>query len=123
MARRKARIRQHELVFSNWGGARRGAGRKPKGERAGVSHREREELAPRYPVHVTLRTREGLPSLRRDVTRRTLERAFAAGKERFGFRLIHYSIQSNHLHLIVEATDRRTLARGMQGSRSAWREH
>jgi REP element-mobilizing transposase RayT len=103
------------LVFSNWGGARPGAGRKPKGARAGVSHRQREALAPRFPIHVTTRTRAGCPSLRRDPARRALERAFAAGNERFGFRLIHYSIQPNHVHLIVEAEDSRALSRGMQG--------
>lgn len=42
-------------------------------------------------------------------------RAFVAGKERFGFRLIVYSVQSNHVHLIVENVDRRALSRGMQG--------
>ncbi len=44
-----------------------------------------------------------------------LERAFGAGSDRFGFRLTEYSIQSNHLHLLVEAKDRNALARGMQG--------
>jgi REP element-mobilizing transposase RayT len=44
-----------------------------------------------------------------------LERAFSRGAERFGFRLVHFSIQSNHLHLLAEATDRRSLWRGMQG--------
>jgi REP element-mobilizing transposase RayT len=40
---------------------------------------------------------------------------FAAARERFGLRLIHFSIQSNHLHLIVEADDRSAVSRGMQG--------
>jgi REP element-mobilizing transposase RayT len=113
--RRRLRVRQHELVFSNWGGARPGAGRKPKGTRAGVSHRRREALASRFPVHANARVRAGLPSLRCDAARRALERAFAAGRERFGFRLIHYSIQTNHVHFVVEATDARALSRGMQG--------
>jgi REP element-mobilizing transposase RayT len=56
-----------------------------------------------------------MPSLRRDAARRVLERAFARGREGFGFRLVHHSIQTNHLHLIVEADDRRALSRGMQG--------
>jgi hypothetical protein len=30
-------------------------------------------------------------------------------------RLVHYSVQSNHLHLVVEAANRRALTRGMQG--------
>jgi hypothetical protein len=37
------------------------------------------------------------------------------GRDRFGFRLVHFSVQGNHLHLIVEAEDERALARGMQG--------
>jgi REP element-mobilizing transposase RayT len=103
------------MKFRTWGGARAGAGRKRKGVRDCVSHRTRPTFAGRFPVHVTTRLRNGLPSLRRDVARRALERVFAAGSERFGFRLIHYSIQTNHFHLIVEASDRRALSRGMQG--------
>ncbi len=66
-------------------------------------------------MHVTTRLRAQLPSLRRKTTRAVLEVAFSRGADRFGFRLIHYSIQSNHLHLIAEAEDRTSLARGMQG--------
>ncbi|MEW6074418.1 MAG: transposase, partial [Planctomycetota bacterium] len=66
-------------------------------------------------MHVTLRLCSPLPSLRRPGPALALRAAFAAGKERFGFRLLHYSLLANHLHLIVEARDRRALARGMQG--------
>ena len=31
------------------------------------------------------------------------------------FRILEYSVQSNHVHLVVEAADRRELSRGMQG--------
>jgi hypothetical protein len=41
--------------------------------------------------------------------------ALAAAKERFGFRLVHFTVQGNHLHLICEAKDRVALTRGMQG--------
>ena len=47
-----------------WGGRRRGAGRKPAGERAGVPHLKRPRLAARFPVLVTMRLRGGLESLR-----------------------------------------------------------
>jgi REP element-mobilizing transposase RayT len=40
--------------------------------------------------------------------------AFAAMREFEDFRLVQYSVQSNHLHLICEALDRRELARGIQ---------
>jgi len=80
-----------------------------------VSHAPRAPLASRHPVHVTLRLRKGLPSLRRKRAARALLRAFDAGKERFGFRLTHFTIQSNHLHLLVEAKSRDALSRGLGG--------
>jgi REP element-mobilizing transposase RayT len=97
------------------GGARKGAGRKPKGERAGVSHRQRTALASRFPVHVTCKLQTGLPRLRQKAEHDALRAAFRAGRDRFGFRLAHYAILDNHLHLIVEAGGRDALRRGMQG--------
>src|SRR3954452_3483578 len=74
MATRKAR--PLGLKFPMRGGKRRGAGRKPKGPRAGVSHARRSRLLSRHP---------------------------------------DFSIQGNHLHLVVEADDAVRLSRGLQG--------
>jgi len=60
-----------------------------------VPHGAREELSVRHPVHVTVRLRAGLPSLRRDAARSEIERSFRAGGARFGFRLAEYSVQTN----------------------------
>ena len=46
---------------------------------------------------------------------RVLERAFRAGKEKEGFNVAEFSVQNDHLHLIVDTRDERTLAKGMQG--------
>lgn len=54
-------------------------------------------------------------SLRSKRAVRVLRACFEAGAERFGFRLIEYSIQRDHLHLIVEADSTRALSRGIQG--------
>jgi hypothetical protein len=110
----KKKPRQREFGFVNWGGKRRGAGRKPNGERAGVSHAKRARIAARFPVLVTLRLREGLPSLRYDDSHAVLKTALAAGSGE-EFRVVHYSVQSNHLHLLVESRDERVLARGVIG--------
>ena len=80
-----------------------------------VPHDLREPFAPRFPVHVTMRCAPRLPSLRARPQLRVLRRAFGAGCERFGFRLIEFAVLSNHLHLIVEGRDRRALVRGLQG--------
>jgi REP element-mobilizing transposase RayT len=112
--------RQLSLALPKWGGRRKGAGRKPVHSRPGlirpgVPHLRRSALKARHPLHVTLRLLKGVPSLRRSDVRRALESAFHAARDRFGFRLIHYSIQGNHLHLLVEAEDATALSRGMQG--------
>jgi REP element-mobilizing transposase RayT len=101
------------------GGARPGAGRKPKiPGRPGVDHRPRDPLARRFPVHVTLKLRRGLPRLRSRREYEVLRQAFAAGcarNLRGAFRLCHYAVLNDHLHLICEAEGRQALARGLQG--------
>ncbi len=101
--------------FRTWGGARRGAGRRPAGGRAGVSHLRREGPSSRTPVHVTLRLRPEVWNLRSGRMFRALYNAFVGGKERFGFRLVHYSVQGNHVHVVAEAPHRKALSRGVQG--------
>ena len=96
------------------GGARPGAGRKP-GLRRPVPHRERPVHRTAHPLHITLRAREHVWNLRSKRGLRVLRQAFAGGSERFGFRLVHYSVQGNHLHLIAEASDRVALGRAMKG--------
>jgi REP element-mobilizing transposase RayT len=64
---------------------------------------------------VTLRIKAGLPTLRTRAVLSVLHRVFAAARERFGFRLIHFSVQGNHVHLIVEGDDRGAVSRGMKG--------
>jgi REP element-mobilizing transposase RayT len=105
---------QLDLDLRRHGGKRPGAGRKPKGERAGVSHLRRPSLR-KLPVHVTLRVRREVWSLRSRRCFRPIRAAFVAGNARFGFSLSQFSVQGNHVHLIVEAEDRRALSRGVQG--------
>lgn len=119
VARRKHRRRQPEqlalpLAKPTWGGRRKGAGRK-RGDNAGTPHKARPRHKRHQPVHVTLRLLAGLPSLRRADVFPVVKRALAAGSEREGFALVHYSVQSNHLHLIVEADDSRALSGGVAG--------
>jgi hypothetical protein len=62
----KSKARQQEFGFTNHGGKRKGAGRKPKGAKAGVSHEKRVRFKPYQPLMITMRVCEGLPSLRAD---------------------------------------------------------
>ena len=88
-----------------WGGARPGAGRK-KQKGAGVSHDRREDFPGRFPLHVTMKIGAGLPSLRRWDEYELIRLALDAGSDREGFRVVRFSVQSNHSHLIVEARDK-----------------
>src|SRR5262245_62110085 len=105
---------QQEFGFVNWGGKRRGAGRKPKGERAGVSHARRARLAARHPVLVTMRLRDGLRTLRANESHVLIRNAVAAASGD-GFRVVEYSVQSNHLHILAKSSDQPALTRGMIG--------
>ena len=95
---------------SGRGGARKGAGRKPKNPnpnaRANVPHRRRPDHAARCPVHVTLRAAKGVPSLRAELVKNLLKKALKDQSQRdygVGFQVVHFSIQEDHLHLTVEA--------------------
>lgn len=96
------------------GGYRENAGR-PKG-RSGhyVPHIKRPEVTKSRAVHVTLRCVAGLPSLRNPVAGPLIEKIFAREGSRKGFRLVHYAIRGNHLHLICEADETLALSRGIQ---------
>jgi REP element-mobilizing transposase RayT len=69
----------------------------------------------RFPVQITTRLQSGLCSLRRPAEIALVRRALARSREREGFQVVHHSIQSNHLHLVVEASDRRALSLGLRG--------
>jgi|SRR6185369_4122909 len=106
--------RQLGLVIRTWGGRRRGAGRKPAPGRRRTPHRRRPTHDPHCPVHISFRARSGLPSLRGDAIFAAISRAFGAAS-RQSFRLLAFSVQSDHLHLVVEADGPTRLARGVQG--------
>jgi REP element-mobilizing transposase RayT len=113
MPRRPAQLRLSLKATPRWGGARVGAGRKPV-KRPVMRHGERERFARPLPTHVTLRVREGVPTLRTVPVVAEIARTFSRGCSRPGFRLVHYSLQGNHAHLIVEAQDQVALACGMK---------
>lgn len=107
----------HQLHFPSrptWGGKRERAGRRPGSGRRRLSHHRREAHDPRCPVHVTFRARDDVPSLRRAVAFPAVRAALAAASTAH-FRLVQFSVQRDHLHLIVEADDSIRLTRGLQG--------
>jgi putative transposase len=113
-------VKQLELPLPRRGGKRRGAGRPrtlphPGLLGVGVPHVPRPEFAARNPLHVTQRMRPDVGNLRTQRRLELLKRAFHAGSGHLGMQVVHFSVQGNHLHLIVEAEGRDALSRGMKG--------
>jgi REP element-mobilizing transposase RayT len=110
-----SRAKQLTLRLPTHGGKRRGAGRKPKGDKPLVSHAARPKFDKPTPVHVTARFAGHVWNLRSRRCFSLIRKSFKNARGRFAMRLIEFSVQGNHLHLIVEADDSRALSRAMQG--------
>jgi len=93
------------------GGWRPGAGR-PRG-RTCVAHERRVRFAARFPLHVTLRMKDDVPSLRRHGPLRIIQQAIREAGHHAYFRVVNFAVIGNHIHLIVEADGAEALAVGM----------
>jgi REP element-mobilizing transposase RayT len=111
--RERKRHLQQELFRR--GGKRRGAGRKPKGARAGERHEARLEFKSYHALHVVMRVAPAVGSLRRRRLYKAMRDATITAALRQRFRIVHISLQRNHVHMLVEAEHKTALARGMQG--------
>jgi putative transposase len=112
---RSARFSQLELGLpSTWGGRRAGAGRKRQPGLSRVAHRARAEHCGRHPVHVTLRSK--LKCLRTGFVFPTVRLAIASLRQRCpaDFRVVHFSVQQNHLHFLVEGANKQALSSGLR---------
>ncbi|HEY0254822.1 MAG TPA: transposase [Kofleriaceae bacterium] len=85
-----------------------------KGPRASERHEKRPVFASRHPIHVVVRAHEDVQPLRRKNIYRAIRRATNVVARRTDMRIVYYSIQNSHIHLLVEAADKTALAKGMQ---------
>jgi REP element-mobilizing transposase RayT len=98
-------------VRSGWGGARRGAGRpKRTTAPARIPHVARPAVSVHRPHHVTIKMARGTWNLRSQRCFAPIRKALAEVRKRSGFRVVQFSVQHNHVHLIVEAESRRTMS-------------
>jgi REP element-mobilizing transposase RayT len=100
-------------MFPNgWGGWRKGSG--PRKRKSGVAHVTRPKVTKHAVMHLTWKLGKGLPSLRNGSAARAIFDALRKAKLA-GLRVIHFSIQNDHIHMIVEAPNRELLANSMRG--------
>jgi hypothetical protein len=109
----EVQIETGEPRLPTWGGARKGAGRKRVGTRKCVAHRKRVRLKSCEPQHTTLRLVDAVANVRRWRVFAEIVAAIAAS-HRDGFRVIEFSVQDGHLHLITEASGTKTLSDGVR---------
>lgn len=114
MARRKPHQLSLDLPRGH-GGARPGAGRKPKGPRPEVPHLRRDPVVAQHPVHLTVKLRKHRSTLRigpvLGALQQVLRELHAA---RDDFRVTAFSLQHDHLHLIAEADGPRSFSSGVR---------
>lgn len=96
------------------GGRRRGAGRKPKHSRAMVGHIRRERIRRPMPVHLTLRMLPHVNNLRAKHRYRVVRDAIGRAAQRYVL-IQQFSVQGNHIHLLVDAPSDVALTRCVQG--------
>ena len=97
-----------------WGGKREGAGRKKTGKAKGLPHRNRPELNGRFPVHVTIPIVRTIGKLRFKERYHVIRKAIKESCNKPDFRLIHFSVQNDHIHTICEADNSKSLTRGIR---------
>src|SRR3954453_7758477 len=110
-----ARARHVQQDLFRRGGKRKGAGRKPAGNRATARHEAPPEFKPYHALHVVMRVVPAVGSLRRRTMYKAMRDASITAALRERFRIVHISLQRDHVHLLVEAQNKTALARGMQG--------
>src|SRR4051812_28464033 len=86
------------------GGRRPGAGRPPGKFRREAPHRTREYFDRPSAIHVTIRCPSYISELRSDRVFAAMRGVLARYTDRADFRVVHFSMQDNHLHMIVEAS-------------------
>ena len=96
---------------AGWGGRRPGAGRSNLSGR--LNHMKRADVDLKKPLHITMKLNEGFSSLRTKGFHRGFKKILLRARE-FQLYVVHYSIQSNHIHMIVEAKSNLALGSGMR---------
>jgi REP element-mobilizing transposase RayT len=94
----------------------KGAGRKAiaPSKRKYIPHREREEIPRGKPVHVTIKLNSGVVNtLRNKILFKKIQRSITLARRK-GIRLVHFTVQKDHIHLMIESENKIQLARSMQ---------
>lgn len=105
--------KQIELFLNKGhGGWRSNAGRKRQDTSLQL-HIARENFDPKHPIHVNIKVQKDIPNLRTKNHFKLVKRAILTARKK-GLRIVHFCVQKNHLHLLIESDSKKSLATGMQ---------
>lgn len=90
----------------------KGAGRPAKNDK-GIRHTARERISKLTALHLTIKVRENKADIKNKRLLRALHHAIMRARLK-GLRIIHYTLEFNHVHLLVEASNNEVLHKGMQ---------
>lgn len=107
--------KHYELVWRTHGGARPGAGRPPKGDKAGEPHTRRPSHQKKHPLHITIKVAPDVGSLRDRELVQAIREATHVAARREDFRIVHLNLSSDEIDLLVEADSRHGLTNGIRG--------
>ena len=90
----------------------KGAGRPAKVDR-GIRHISREKINRPSALHLTIKVRENKADIKNKRILKALHYAIRRARLQ-GLRVVHYTLEYNHVHLLVEANDNKSVQKGMQ---------
>lgn len=79
-----------------------------------MPHTARPRVSRHKPHHVTVRVTRGTWNLRSQRCFAPIRCALERASKRSGFRVVQFSVQHNHMHLIVEADGRGAMSNGLR---------
>lgn len=86
---------------------------RPKKHDAGIRHTSRPLLRRPSSLHLTVKIKKNKADIKTKVVLSILKRAIMNARKR-GLRVVHYSLEYDHVHLLIEADNNRVLGKGMQ---------
>jgi REP element-mobilizing transposase RayT len=79
-----------------------------------IYHRSRPNIPSKMPVHVTVKTNQkDIGSIRSKILYKEIRQAMKRARYG-GIRIIHFSVQKDHIHMIIEAASSILLGRAMR---------
>lgn len=90
----------------------KGAGRPAIHDR-GIRHIARDEIKRLTVLHLTVKIEKAKAGLKNKTTLQLLRRAILKARK-MGLSIVHYTLEFDHVHMLVETNNNETLARGMQ---------